>query len=88
VAANVVDVAGEPIPEAMPAQPSDQTMVLAREGSAPAPPDSASRAFLLVHTNGAPRVRFDLGGALISIGRASDNVLTIVLNSLKKVFGF
>jgi hypothetical protein len=73
VAANVVDAAGEPIPEAMPAQLSDQTMVLARAGSAPAPPDSASRAFLLVHTNGAPRVRFDLGGALISIGRASDN---------------
>jgi FHA domain-containing protein len=73
VAANVVDVAGEPIPEPMPAQASDQTMVLARPGHEPAPPDSASRAFLLVHTDGAPRVRFDLGGALISIGRASDN---------------
>jgi len=39
----------------------------------PATPASASRAFLLVHTDGAPRVRFDLGGAVISIGRASDN---------------
>lgn len=73
VAANVVDVAVEPAPEPMPAQPADHTMVLARTGHEPAPPDSASRAYLLVHTDGAPRVRFDLGGALISIGRASDN---------------
>ncbi len=73
VAANVVDVAGEPMPEPMPAQAAEHTMVLARPGHEPAPPDSASRAFLLVHTDGAPRVRFDLGGALISIGRASDN---------------
>ena len=73
VAANVVDVAGEPIPEPMPAQPSPHTMVLARPGHEVAAPDSASRAFLLVRTEGAPQVRFDLGGALISIGRASDN---------------
>ena len=73
VAANVVDVASEPLPEPMPAQASEHTMVLARPGHEPAKPDSASRAFLLVHTDGAPRVRFDLGGALISIGRASDN---------------
>ena len=73
VAANVVDVAGEPIPEPMPAQPSAHTMVLARPGHEVAAPDSASRAFLLVRTEGAPQVRFDLGGALISIGRASDN---------------
>lgn len=73
VAANVVDVAGEPSAEPMPAQASEQTMVLARPGHELATPDSASRAFLLVHTDGAPRVRFDLGGALISIGRASDN---------------
>jgi hypothetical protein len=71
VAANVVDVAGEPIPEPMPAP--DHTMVLTRPGQEPATPDSAARAFLLVHTDGAPRVRFDLGGAVISIGRASDN---------------
>ena len=37
------------------------------------PPDSAQRAYLLVQTDGAPPVQFDLGGALISIGRASDN---------------
>jgi hypothetical protein len=73
VAANVVDVAGEPIPEAMPAQPSAHTMVLARPGHEVAAPDSVSRAFLLVRTEGAPQVRFDLGGAVISIGRASDN---------------
>jgi hypothetical protein len=73
VAANVVDVAGEPIPEPMPEQASEHTMVLARPGHEPPAPESASRAFLLVHTDGAPRVRFDLGGALISIGRASDN---------------
>jgi hypothetical protein len=73
VAANVVDVAGEPIPEPMPAQPSAHTMVLARPGHEVAASDSVSRAFLLVRTEGAPQVRFDLGGALISIGRASDN---------------
>ena len=73
VAANVVDVAGEPIPEPMPAQPSAHTMVLARPGHEVAAPDSVSRAFLLVRTEGAPQVRFDLGGAVISIGRASDN---------------
>jgi hypothetical protein len=73
VAANVVDVAAEPMPEPVPAHGAEHTMVLARLGHEPAAPDSASRAFLLVQTDGAPRVRFDLGGALISIGRASDN---------------
>jgi hypothetical protein len=73
VAANVVDDTGDRLAEQAPAQPSEHTMVLARPGHAVAPPDSASRAFLLVRTEGAPQVRFDLGGALISIGRASDN---------------
>ena len=73
VAANVVDVAGQPIPDPMPAQQADHTMVLTRPRHEAAAPDAASHAFLLVHTNGAPRVRFDLGGAVISIGRASDN---------------
>ena len=73
VAANVVDVEAQPLPEPMPEQPSSHTMVLTRPGNETAPADSASRAFLLVLTDGAPRVRFDLGGALISIGRASDN---------------
>ena len=36
-------------------------------------PDSASRAFLVVQTDGAAPARFDLGGALIAIGRAADN---------------
>jgi hypothetical protein len=73
VAANVVDDDGDRVPEQMPAAASAHTMVLARPGSEVAPPDSASRAFLLVRTDGARQVRFDLGGALISIGRASDN---------------
>ena len=74
VAANVVDSESQPIPEPMPEQPaSPHTVVFTRPGEEPAPPDSAARAFLLVRTDGAPRVRFDLGGALISIGRASDN---------------
>jgi len=73
VAANVVDDDGERIRAEQPAQPSSSTMVLARPGHEVAPPDSASRALLLVHTDGAAPVQFDLGGALISIGRASDN---------------
>jgi len=73
VAANVVDDAGERIRDEQPAQPSSNTMVLARAGHEVAPPDSASRALLLVSTDGAAPVQFDLGGALISIGRASDN---------------
>jgi pSer/pThr/pTyr-binding forkhead associated (FHA) protein len=36
-------------------------------------PDSATRAYLLVSTEGQPPVQFDLGGPLIGIGRASDN---------------
>jgi len=73
VAANVVDSEAQPLPEPMPEQPSPHTMVFTRTGEERATPDSAARAFLLVRTDGAPRVRFDLGGALISIGRASDN---------------
>ncbi len=73
VAANVVDDEGERIPVQAQEQPSAQTIVLARPGHEVAPPDSASRAYLLVQTDGAAQVRFNLGGALISIGRASDN---------------
>ena len=73
VAANVEDDDGDRVPEQQVAPPPAHTMVLARPGHEVAPPDSASRAFLLVRTDGAPQVRFDLGGALISIGRASDN---------------
>lgn len=73
VAANVVDDAGDHVPQQAAEGPSAQTMVLARPGHEVAPPDSAVRAFLLVRTDGAEQVRFDLGGPLISIGRASDN---------------
>ena len=73
VAANVVDDTGERVRDEEPSQPSSSTMVLARPGHEVAPPDSASRALLLVSTDGAAPVQFDLGGALISIGRASDN---------------
>lgn len=72
VAANVVDEEGEEVvQEAPPA--ADHTMVLTRPGHEMAAPDSASRAFLLVRTDGARQVRFDLGSPLISVGRASDN---------------
>jgi hypothetical protein len=73
VAANVVDDDGEQVVEQAATPAPEHTMVLARSGDAAAPPDSASRAFLLVRTDGAPQVRFDLGGPLISVGRASDN---------------
>lgn len=73
VAANVVDDDGERIRDEQPAPPSGHTMVLTRPGHEVAPPDSAWRAVLLVRTDGAAPVQFDLGGALISIGRASDN---------------
>jgi hypothetical protein len=73
VAANVVDDGEEKAAEQLPPAPGGHTMVLTRPGHEVAPPDSASRAYLLVRTDGAPRVRFDLGAALISIGRASDN---------------
>jgi pSer/pThr/pTyr-binding forkhead associated (FHA) protein len=36
-------------------------------------PDSAVRAYLLVSTGGRPPIQFDLGDAVIGIGRASDN---------------
>jgi pSer/pThr/pTyr-binding forkhead associated (FHA) protein len=36
-------------------------------------PTAATRAFLVVQTDGAPPARFDLGGALIAVGRAADN---------------
>lgn len=75
VAANVVDDQGDRLQamEAIPA--SSDTMAFSRggPGAAAAAPASARRAYLLVETDGAPAVRFDLGSPLISIGRASDN---------------
>jgi pSer/pThr/pTyr-binding forkhead associated (FHA) protein len=47
-------------------------MVFSRP-DAGAAPDSARRAYLLVSTRGSRPVQFDLGGALIGVGRASDN---------------
>jgi hypothetical protein len=73
VAANVVDDEGARLREDRPMPQSSDTMVFTRPGQEAAPPDSAVRAYLLVSSEGSPSVQFDLGGALISIGRASDN---------------
>lgn len=73
VAANVVDEEGRRTREHDPLPASSDTIVFARPGHEVAAPDSAQRAYLLVMTEGSPPVQFDLGGALISIGRASDN---------------
>ncbi|HEX2141895.1 MAG TPA: DUF3662 and FHA domain-containing protein [Candidatus Limnocylindria bacterium] len=73
VAATVVDEEGARIRADSPLPASSDTMVFARPGHEAASPDSAKRAYLLVRTDGAPAVQFDLGGALISVGRASDN---------------
>jgi hypothetical protein len=73
VAANVVDDEGERLREDRPLPASSDTMVFDRPGHAPAAPDSARRAYLLVQTEGGQPVQFDLGGPLISVGRASDN---------------
>lgn len=73
VAANVVDDEGRRARDDQPLPASSDTMVFARQGHEVAAPDSAQRAYLLVMSEGSPAVQFDLGGALISIGRASDN---------------
>jgi hypothetical protein len=70
VAASVADAdasaeAAQPLPDA--------TSVLARAGHAVPDPNTAARAFLVVQTDGGPAARFDLGAALIAIGRAADN---------------
>lgn len=84
VAANVVDEEGaredvgrEAGDARSPVPASSDTMVFdqptAADRPSPPPPDSARRAYLLVSTRGGRPVQFDLGGPLISIGRASDN---------------
>ncbi|HEY7463775.1 MAG TPA: DUF3662 and FHA domain-containing protein [Candidatus Limnocylindria bacterium] len=73
VAANVVDEEGRRTREGEPLPASSDTMIFARPGHEVAAPDSAQRAYLLVKAEGSQPVQFDLGGALISIGRASDN---------------
>ncbi len=70
VAANVVDDSGERLRQHE-AFASTDTRVFTRPES-PAP-ESALRAYLLVSTDGSAPVQFDLGDALISVGRASDN---------------
>jgi pSer/pThr/pTyr-binding forkhead associated (FHA) protein len=72
VAANVVDERGDTPREAQPLPAGSDTMVLTASTGA-ATPESARRAFLMVATRGSLPVHFDLGGALIGIGRASDN---------------
>jgi hypothetical protein len=72
VAANVVDEHGGTPREAQPLPAGSDTMVLTAPAGAEAP-ESARRAFLMVSTRGSLPVHFDLGGALIGIGRASDN---------------
>ena len=72
VAANVVDDRGEAHQDAAPMPAGSDTMVFARPTDGDAP-DSARRAYLMVSTRGSRPVQFDLGGALIGIGRASDN---------------
>ena len=63
------DAAGPP-----PAQPlPDATSVFARAGHAVPEPTAAARAYLVVQTDGGAAARFDLGAALIAIGRAADN---------------
>jgi hypothetical protein len=71
VAARVVDDAGERRHREQSTPVTSDTVVLStREDAAP---DSARRAYLLVATEGQDAVQFDLGGPLITIGRASDN---------------
>lgn len=73
VAANVIDEEGARQRADRPMPASSDTMVFSRPEPEANAPDSATRAYLLVRTDGATPVQFDLGGALISIGRASDN---------------
>jgi hypothetical protein len=73
VAANVVDEEGGDVLAQQPIPASPDTVVFSRPRTETAPPESAQRAYLLVETDGAPPVQFDLGAPLISIGRASDN---------------
>jgi hypothetical protein len=72
VAANVVDEGGAQLREAERMPTNSDTMVFRRPADA-ATPESARRAYLMVSTRGGRPVQFDLGGALISVGRASDN---------------
>jgi hypothetical protein len=71
VAARVLDEAGGRLRPDTPMPVTTDTVVLSKRE--PAAPESARRAYLLVATDGQDAVQFDLGGPLITIGRASDN---------------
>jgi hypothetical protein len=73
VAARVADEAGSRVRDDRPVPPTSDTMVFKRAAGDAEAPDSARRAYLLVSTAGSAPVQFDLGGPLISVGRASDN---------------
>jgi hypothetical protein len=77
VAAGVVDDEGARQRPDEPMPLPTHTVVLRSEGGSPAIPDSARRAYLLVATEGHTPVQFDLGGPLITVGRASDNDVII-----------
>jgi hypothetical protein len=75
VAAAMIDDHGSRVRRDEPL-PSSETMIFARPDPRPREmprPDSAVRAYLLVSTSGRPPIQFDLGDAVIGIGRASDN---------------
>ena len=71
VAAKVADDSGERLKADIEAPVSTDTVVFRQQEAAA--PESARRAYLLVATEGQPAVQFDLGGPLITVGRASDN---------------
>jgi hypothetical protein len=71
VAANLVDDRGSRVQEDRQLPASSDTMVFERPGGEST--SRPSRAVLVVRTGDAAPVQFELGGPLISIGRASDN---------------
>jgi hypothetical protein len=75
VAATVVDEHGGRVRDrdAQPMPARDDTSVYRRPAAPIVTPESARRAYLRVSTRGGQPVEFDLGGHLLSIGRASDN---------------
>ncbi|MDQ3880489.1 MAG: DUF3662 and FHA domain-containing protein [Chloroflexota bacterium] len=82
VAANLVDDRGgraAPSADETPGMPSDTRVFAAPTPQPPQPPRPAppSRPYLLVHGDAGPPMRFELGGALISIGRGAENDLIV-----------
>lgn len=63
------DEGGAPVSTAVPTD----TSVLAGLPAATSPTASPPPAYLVVQTDGGPAARFDLGAAVIAIGRATDN---------------